>query len=117
VEGGHTGALVGGDGAGHVEDAAVAGVGVGDDRQGGRRRNHRGHAGHLRHAEQPEVGQALRRGGPEARQVDGPEAGALGAPCLQAVEHERGDDAPVPQQPAQARAGARAGVGGHVRGR
>ncbi len=60
-----------------VQFVAVAGIGVGDDRQADGRRDPAGIRHHLRHRDDAEIGVAERRGGAGAGHVDCVEPGAL----------------------------------------
>jgi hypothetical protein len=78
VQGRHAGRLVRLHGAAHAERVAVAGVGVGDERDADGRSEVAGVIGHLGEAGVAEIRQAQARGRrAEARHVDGREPGAL----------------------------------------
>ncbi len=94
VEGCYTGLLVFTHGARDVHRCAVAGVGVGDERDAVECGDHdAGPVGHLALGEQPDVGQAEPGDGhPCATEVSGAETGAGHEVGGQAVEHARGGD-------------------------
>jgi hypothetical protein len=85
VDAGDPDGLVFAHGPHDVELVAVAGIGVGDDRQGDRRRDARGIRHHLRHRDDAEIGVAQGRGGAGAGHVDRLEAGTLDEPRGDAV--------------------------------
>ena len=91
---GHPGRLVGADGAYHVHRCAVAGVGVGDERDIAQRvGDHPDSVGHFGRGDQPDVGQPEPRGG-HARtgHIRRDVAGALGQLRGDSVENPWRDD-------------------------
>ena len=87
----HAARLVFAHGARHVELVAVAGVGIGDQRDADRARHDRRVVDHLAHGEQAEVGVATRGRSAGAGHVDGLETGLLDQARADAVVGAGGD--------------------------
>ena len=101
---GDSGSLVFAYGAHGVEFVAIAGVGVGDNRETDRRGDAAAIRDHLRHRDEPEIGIAQGRGRTRAGHVDRFEAGPFDEPRRDAVIGARRDDHTVsPQESAKPR--------------
>ncbi len=93
MQAGHARSLVFPHGAHHVEDVAIARVGIGDERQRDAGSEMAGMGGHLRHGGEAEVGPAqVGAGGTGPGHVDRRETGGLDQPRRKAVVGAGGDD-------------------------